>query len=234
MDGSPAALAVIEDHSRLGEYAGEYERWEDHLPGLLRRLRLPAHGAVQVGAHTGQEVAALSRCGFRRLVMMEPNQDHHPALRAQLELHHRAAGLPAPVGGHQPREIVRAAAGRERGRAVLHVTEYDQQASLLEPVSAVVTRQDTTPVIPVREVQHGCNVLVVDVQGAELEVLLGTDLGRLHLAVVEGSSVPRYHGGSTLEGIADYMHGQGWRRVASWPHARPNVVDVAWLAPSPR
>ncbi len=207
-------------------------RWEDELPALLRKLRLPVDGVVQVGAHTGQEVKALTRCGFRRLVMVEPNRDHTVALRAQLERHHAAARLAPPAGGHPPREVVLAAAGRERGQAVLHVTEYDQQASMLPPLPPlVVSRNDVTPVIPVREVQHGCNVLVLDVQGAELEVLAGADLDRLQLAVIEGSTWPRYDGGATVATIADYMRARGWQEVAVWAHKRPNVVDVAWLAP---
>jgi FkbM family methyltransferase len=206
-------------------------RWEQELPTLLRRLRLPVDGVVQVGAHTGQEVKALTRCGFRRLVMVEPNLDHTTALREQLK-HHAGARLPPPADGYPAREVVLAAAGRERGQAVLHVTEYDQQASMLPPLPPLtVSRNDVTPVIPVREVQHGCNVLVLDVQGAELEVLAGADLDRLHLAVIEGSTWPRYDGGATVATIADYMHARGWQQVAVWAHKRPNVVDVAWLAP---
>lgn len=227
-----SAPAAVGDDLRLGEFAGDYERWESGLPGLLNRLEVPARGVVQVGAHTGQEVAALARCGFGRLVMMEPNPDHIPELSGRLRAHLGAGDVPADEDGLLPWEIVRAAAGRERGRAVLHVTEYDQQSSLLAPVTPLtVTRRDITPVIPVREVQRGCNVLVVDVQGAELDVLIGTDLGRLDLAVVEGSTGARYRGGATLSAISDYMHAHGWRPVASWPHARPGVVDVAWLAP---
>lgn len=212
-------------------------RWEEQLPGLLSRLRLPADGVVQVGAHIGQEVEALTRCGFRRLVMMEPNRDHIAELRQQLERHHRTARLPAPGGGHEPREIVVAAAGRERGEASLHVTAWDQQASMLPPLLPLsarnaVVRQDTVPVLPVRDVQHGCNVLVVDAQGAELEVLAGTDLDRMRLAVIEGSTWARYRDGSTLDTIAEYMHAHGWRQVASWAHVRPHVADVAWLAPA--
>ena len=208
-------------------------RWEDQLPGLISRLELPTDGVVQVGAHVGQEVPALTRCGFRRLVMMEPNADHIPALRHQLHQHHRGAGLAAPADGLPAREVVLAAAGRERGQLVLHVTEYDQQASLLVPLLPMaVVRQDTIRVIPVHEVQAGCNVLVVDAQGAELEVLAGTDLSRLQLAVIEGSTWARYSGGATLETIADYMRSHGWRQVAAWAHVRPHVVDVAWLAPT--
>ncbi|MEU1727018.1 FkbM family methyltransferase [Nonomuraea sp. NPDC005692] len=209
-------------------------RWEDHLPDLLDKLGLPAEGAIQVGAHRGQEVEALTRCGFRRLVMMEPNGDHLPALREQLRLHHLAAGLPEPEHGHPAREVVAACAGRERGQATLNVTPYDKQSSMLPPLLPMaVVRQDVVPVIPVSEVQHGCNVLVVDAQGAELEVLAGTDLSRLRLAVVEGSVTARYSGGSTLDSIAEHMTAHGWREVAAWPHLRPGVVDVAWLAPWP-
>jgi FkbM family methyltransferase len=214
-------------------------RWEDQLAGLLRRLRLATDGVVQVGAHIGQEVEALTACGFRRLVMMEPNQDHTAALDDQLLRYHLAARLPEPEDGHLAREIVVAAAGRSRGEATLYVTEWDQQASMLPPLLPLsarnaVVRQDTIPVIPVREVQHGCNVMVVDAQGAELEVLAGTDLDRLDLAVIEGSTWARYSEGSTLETISDYMLAQGWRQVADWAHVRPNVSDLAWLAPSHR
>lgn len=210
--------------------------WEEELPGLLARLRLPTPGVVQVGAHVGQEVEPLTRCGFRRIVLMEPNQDHTDALSTQLRFHHEQAGLPAPEDGLTAREIVVAAAGRERGEATLYVTEWDQQASMLPPLLPLsarnaVVRQDIIDVIPVREIQHGCNVLVVDAQGAELEVLAGTDLDRLQLAVIEGSTDARYRNGSTLDTIAEYMEANGWRQVATWPHARPNVDDVAWLSP---
>ncbi len=150
----------------------------------------------------------------------------------QLHVHHRGAGLPEPRHGLPAHEVVLAAAGRERGQLVLHVTEYDQQSSLLMPLLPMaVIRQDTIAVLPVREVQAGCNVLVVDAQGAELEVLDGTDLTRLQLAVIEGSTWARYSGGATLDSIAAHMRAQGWRQVATWAHVRPHVVDVAWLAP---
>jgi FkbM family methyltransferase len=213
--------------------AGEKRvRWDEELPGLLGSLRLPAAGVVQVGAHVGQEVAMFSRCGFRRLVLMEPNRDHLPALHRQLADHHERALLPAPECGLPSREVVVAAAGRRRGWATLHVTEYDQQASVLPPLRPMsVVREDGTAVIPLREVQRGCNVLVVDAQGAELDVLAGADLDGLDLAVIEGSSWPRYDGGATLMSIAAFMRDRGWQPIASWAHARPNVVDVAWLAP---
>jgi FkbM family methyltransferase len=207
-------------------------RWEDQLPALISRLGLATDGVVQVGAHVGQEVQALTRCGFRRLVMVEPNLDHTMALQQQLRLHHLGAGLPEPAGGLPAREIVPAAAGRTRGQLVLHVTEYDQQASLLVPLLPMaVVRQDTIAVIPVHDVQAGCNVLVIDAQGAELDVLAGTDLTRLQLAVIEGSTWARYDGGATLESVGAYMRSQGWRQIAVWAHVRPHVVDVAWLAP---
>ena len=207
-------------------------RWEDQLPALMDRLELATDGLVQVGAHVGQEVAALTRCGFRRLVLMEPNPDHAAALWQQLQFHHLQARLPEPAAGLPAREMVLAAAGRERGELVLHVTENDQQASVLVPLLPMaVVRQDTIPVVPVREVQAGCNVLVIDAQGAELEVLAGADLTRLQLAVIEASTWARYQGGATLKSISDYMRSQQWRQIAIWAHVRPHVVDVAWLAP---
>ncbi|NLU80939.1 hypothetical protein HCA58_21790 [Micromonospora sp. HNM0581] len=130
---------------------------------------------------------------------------------------------------------MRAAAGRVRGRTVLHITEFDQQASPLPPLPPIsVVRQVPVDVVPVRDVQAGCNVIVVDAQGAELDVLAGTDLDQLDLAVIEGSARARYRGGATMRGIADHMGSRGWRPVAGWAHARPEVSDVAWLAPHAR
>ncbi|TDD84508.1 hypothetical protein E1293_12790 [Actinomadura darangshiensis] len=83
-----------------------------------------------------------------------------------------------------------------------------------------------------REVQHGCNVLVADVQGAELAVLEGTDLDRLDLAVIEGSTWARCTGGSTLDDIAAYIRDADWREVAVFRHSRPYVADVVWLSPA--
>lgn len=229
---SLATIVPVAD-VRLGSYEGEYERWEERLGGLMSALGVPSLGVIQVGAHLGQEIPALAACGFGRMVMMEPNPDLTEKLEARLAEY---AGAPAADDHSRPAwEVVRAAAGRERGRAVLHVTEYDQQSSLFAPmVSLVVQRKDITPVVPVREVQEGCNVLVADVQGAELEVLYGTDLDRIDLAVIEGSTLPRYRGGATLSAVADFMLTHGWRQVAEFPHARPGVSDVAWLAPRAR
>lgn len=204
-------------------------RWEQELPALLAELAIPTAGLVQVGAHTGQEVPALARCGFRRLVMMEPNLDHIDELRDRLHTYRplgEAGGLPA-------HEVVVAAAGARPGRTTLYVTEYDQQASALRPLPPLtIVRMDEIPVVPVRQVQQGCNVLVVDAQGSELEVLAGTDLERLDLAVIEGSTEARYASGATLDAIGDYMRTHGWREVAVWKHLRPHVADVAWLAPA--
>jgi FkbM family methyltransferase len=207
-------------------------RWEEQLPELLAEYDLPRDGVVQVGAHTGQEVGVFTRLGFRRLVMMEPNEDHLLRLAQRLREQHEAAGLPLPADGLPPREVVRAAAGRVAGQATLYVTEYDQQSSMLAPLGMAVTREVTIPVVPVSAVQAGCNLLVVDAQGAELDVLAGADLERFQLVVVEGSAEARYTGGSTVESIAGFLRQAGWRQVAVWAHVRPDVYDMAWLGPT--
>ena len=206
-------------------------RWEERLPELLDRVRLPRDGVVQVGAHVGQEVEAFTRLGFRRLVMMEPNQDHLPMLEERLRQHHEVAGLPAPADGLPAREVVQAAAGRSPGQATLYVTEYDQQSSMLSPLQRVVTREIDVPVVPVARVQAGCNLLVVDAQGAEVDVLAGADLDGFQMIVVEGSTCARYAGGATVDSIADFLRAAGWRQAAAWAHVRPEVYDLAWFSP---
>src|SRR5262245_44042936 len=132
-DASAPAMSSQANEDDAGRPTS-YVRWEQELPRLLRELRLLADGVVQVGAHTGQEVAALTRCGFRRLVLVEPNPDHVPSLDRELSAHHATARLAPPRGGHPPRQIVVAAAGRQHGQATLHITPYDQQASPFPPL----------------------------------------------------------------------------------------------------
>src|SRR5690606_34148961 len=124
-----------------------------------------------------QELPLYERCGFARIAWVEP----HPKLAAALV----ARGL----------DVQCCAVSSADGTATLHVTKWSQRSSLLAP-----TAFDVRKVVPVATKTldsldtDGCNVLVVDVQGAELDVVSSGSLARYDLIVVECRQPDHYQG----------------------------------------
>lgn len=182
-----------------------------NLPALVREHDIPTGGVLHVGANRGQEVDVYRRAGFGTIRLVEPI----PELAARLR---RLAGV----------QVIQAAAGR-RGERTLHVTDNDRYASLLPPQDRRVVARVTVPVIPVRDMQGGCSLLVVDAQGAEAEVLATADLPRLRMIVVETCTRRRYKGAALRGDVLGML--DGWRLVAEFRHRTPGVSDCVLVAP---
>lgn len=181
----------------------------DNLETVLDGI--PRHGVIHLGAHRGQEVLAYRAAGFGRIVLVEPNPRHHPHL----------AALPGVV-------VVKAAVG-ERGRATLHIPRWDTLASLQRPLGVGVRVEVRVDVVPVESVQDGCNVLVADIQGGEVDALRTANLDALDAVIVEASDVARYEDGATTATVFEFMDSAGWRYLGRWPHRGPGVWDVAFV-----
>lgn len=181
----------------------------DNLDTVLADV--PRVGVIHLGAHRGQEVPAYRAARFERIVLVEPNPRHHAHL----------AAIPDTV-------LVRAAVG-EPGRATLHVPRWDTLASLRMPIVHDVRMEVRVDVVRVADVQHGCNVLVADIQGGELDALRTADLDALDAVILECSDVARYEGGATTDDVTAFMLEAGWWMIGRYPHRGPGVWDVAWV-----
>lgn len=171
-------------------------------------------GVVHVGAHKGQEVAAYRRAGFGHIVLVEANPKLWPTLDRITNV-----------------TIERCAAGR-KGQAILHVTEWDERSSLLAPLKYPLVDKLTVPVVPLADMQTGCNVAVLDVQGSELDVLRTADLARLDAVVVEVCDRPRYTGAALRADVETFMTESGWVLTGTYGgHSAPDLVDQVWKAP---
>lgn len=177
----------------------------NELAGILTRHDIIPRGVIHVGANRGQEVPAYREL-FPRIKLVEPNPE-----------------LPLP----DDCEVIRKAVGGEYGEATLYIPKWDQAASVLRPVKRRVIRKLTVPVVPLRDIQGSCNVLVVDVQGAELEVLKSGDLERFDLIVVEVFPTRRYEGACVREEVMDYL--AAWELAAEFPHKVPTVSDLVYV-----
>lgn len=184
-----------------------FRHLDDALDGIART------GIVHAGAHKGQEVRDYRAARFRQITLIEPNPALWPALdRLGVTIHRCAAGLP--------------------GVATLHVTEWDERSSTLTPVDYPVATTLQVEVRAMSDLQQGCNVAVLDVQGAELEVLKSADLDRLDAVIVETSAVPRYHGAATRSDIAAYLIAAGWRHSSNWGGHSAGIIDEVWRHPT--
>lgn len=172
-------------------------------------------GVVHVGAHRGQEVAAYRAAGFRKIALIEPN----PTLAADL----------ARFGD---RVTVHQCAAGPAGTATLHVTEWDERSSLLAPETYPVVGALDVEVVPLADLQDGCNVAVLDCQGSELDVLRTAELDALDLVIVEMSDAPRYVGAATRDEIAEFLTGQGWRHTGTYGGHSAGIADETWRHPT--
>lgn len=182
---------------------------DEILPDIART------GVVHVGAHKGQEVGAYRAAGFRQITLVEPN----PALTADLER-------------FGDRVTIRQCAAGEAGRTQLNVTEWDERSSLLAPVDYPVSDRFEVDVVPLADLQVGCNVAVLDCQGSELDVLRTAALDELDVVIVEMSTDRRYHGAATRDEVAAFLTDQGWRHDGTYGGHSAGITDETWRHPT--
>lgn len=174
-----------------------------YLQQLMSDAGIPASGVIHVGAHRGQELPHYTE--FDKVVLVEPLPECAEHLRTI-----------DPFA-----EVIEAAVASHRDGATLHVTRFDQQSSILPPAKLPVDRAIRVQTLPLRAIQAlnpGCNVLVADCQGSELDVLRSGDLGALDMVIVETTAKARYQGGATRDDVLGFMLEAGWRRIAEYHH----------------
>jgi len=168
---------------------------------------------VDVGAHQGQfSIFASVRFPRATLCAIEPLAEPRARLERVLE------GKPGLT-------VIPAAASRFRGNAVFHVAQASDSSSLLEMTSAnrrAFRHGDEDRVVevwtaPLDELLDGVVLarpclLKVDVQGGELDVLVGAEstLLRVDEALVECSFVELYRGQALAGEVVSHMCDQGF------------------------
>lgn len=164
---------------------------------LLREYR-PQH-VVWVGAHEGEEVGHVLGAGVPRLTLVEPI----PRLAAKLR-----ARFPTV-------EVVQAACSDRTGTATLHIPARTNMATLVGPTHGPGSTID----VPTRRLDDICpdaDAAVIDVQGAEFDVLAAAPWDTLRLLMVETCTIddptlsPRY------DLMVTYMRGRGFVEVAQF------------------
>jgi FkbM family methyltransferase len=194
-------------------HRGDYRGVKPHaifasLADLLTEHDVPRGCVLHVGAHLGQEVPIYEAAGFARIVAVEPL----PSAAAVL----RERGV----------EVIEAAVSRRPGPLRLFETPWDQQSSILRPTNFDVRRTHRVEAVTLDDLPPA-DLLVVDVQGAEADVLTSGALVA-SLVIVEMCTEQRYRRAAKPRHVHSLLRAAGYRRVVRrWHNA--TIYDAAYV-----
>lgn len=78
------------------------------------------------------------------------------------------------------------------------------------------------------EIEEGFNVLVLDVQGASIDVLETGNLTDFSVIICETSKSPRYVRERTYDEVVEYLMSRGFKFVKHYQHAHYDIYDLVF------
>ncbi len=205
------------------------------LAGLCERFGVEIRGLIHLGAHEGQELTSYRKIGQFPVTLVEAHPEIFQRLIANIS---DAADVFA----------VHAAVTDRDGLVTLHVSAHDQSSSVL-PIGAMqrlipTTVEQGTIEVPGRSLDslfgewrsrsHEAalaNVMVSDIQGAELLALSGAGetLPQFDAIILEVSFDDLYAGCAQVEEIDQFMGAAGFERIATVSTWHPSWSDAFYL-----
>lgn len=176
----------------------------------IKKYNIKPSGVVHVGAHFGQEVPEYKRMGAKKIILIEPQAHCIDRLNKLQDV-----------------TVVHSACGSVIGEMTMYTSDQNegQSNSLLRPKlhekqhpEIKFTGSITVPVVPLDMIAPAdCDMLVMDVQGYELEVLRGAQesLKNFKWVYTEVNRDETYEGCARVEEIDAFL--SDFQRVeTSW------------------
>jgi FkbM family methyltransferase len=201
---------------------------------LLARLApagLGLHRLVHVGAHLGQERHRYEALGYRDILWIEGAPDVHARLAESLAAHQQERARQG-LAKVQHRSVCALLTDRDGDEAALREFSNDGMSSSI--FAATATLKERWPELGetgrlqtartrtldglLAELGLGpVDLLVVDVQGAELLVLKGAvqTLAQVKAVVSEVSTQALYDGGVLFDELRDFLRGHGFEAMSA-------------------
>ena len=163
---------------------------------------LPSHKKVlHIGGHLGLEAKF-----YNDVVFVEPIPKYANFLRES---------------GHKV--IEGAICGDE-----IFLTSYDQASSVLMPLEHKVIDRIKVKNYSLNDINDGSyDLLVLDVQGSELNVLKSGDLNFKYI-IVEASVNPRYNGAGDKSNIEEFLILNGYTKINEFQHGKHDIFDLVF------
>ena len=188
------------------------------IAALCRAHRITPRGIAHVGAHEGREWAEYRRMGADTVLFIEAN----PAVFARLAAN--LAGEPGAI-------LANCAIAAQSGPVILHVTSSDQSSSILplhrhRNYYPTIVETETLAIegktldgllAELRLPPERFNMLNIDIQGAEMQALIGATnlLPHIEAINIEVNFEELYEGCSEVDELDDFLAAHGFRRVAT-------------------
>lgn len=186
------------------------------LAAAIREHEVVVHGVLHVGAHTGQEMRLYEELGARTVVWVEANPAVIPRLKARVEPHGHIV-LEALLADEAGREVDFRVTNNELSSSMLPLGTHAAEHPEIVVAEHVRLTTDTLDALVARHSLDGLglDLLVLDVQGAELEVLRGGvgSLPAFDAVCLEVNEQPLYEGCALLPEVEAFLAEAGFERA---------------------
>ncbi len=187
---------------------------------LLRGLGRPFANVVQVGANLGQEITAFERYGLEWAIMIEPLDEAFGKLCKRAEERPRyipVQALCSSLDGVRHEFFV--ASNKGQSSSFLKPTRHKLEYPKIEFPNTIQLVSTTLDAVLARVLKDHPELaldqldsLMIDVQGAELKVLMGAAVLLQHTRYVFTEvSYDLYEGGATLDDLQGFLRGFGFQ-----------------------
>lgn len=204
--------------------------------GLLVDHGVDLKGILHIGAHYGEEAQHYREYVGENVIWIEGHPTYAAVLSANPQLGDQLAHeacLSDTSGSNVEFFVTKDEYASSLLRPALH-QEYNPHAPTTHSIQvATITYPDFLAALPadIQARHNDCNVLVLDVQGAEMKVLtgMGDRVFQFDAIAAEYSTVEFYEGGARLEELDELLN-PSFDRVFPDPEAFPGVhADALYI-----
>ncbi|MEG4249229.1 FkbM family methyltransferase [Microcoleus sp. Pol10D4] len=202
------------------------------LQKLCQQYSIPPRGIIHIGAHEGQEMQEYQMMGAEKVLFVEANPSVFERLKAHI------AGIPNVW-------LANCAISNQNGTVNLRVNSHDMSSSILPlklhkeiypgmvEVNQVTVQSKTLDSLmqesPLNSSEF--NILVIDIQGAELLALQGAreTLKYIDAISTEVNCEELYEGCALIDQVDDFLRVYGFQRVAVATPSHPSWGDAFYV-----
>ena len=225
-------LAVNERH--LAKFTKKNQGIEIYF-SELEKLQIQLNGVIHVGAHQGQEVINYRKLGISPIVLIEAN----PKL---------VKGLHEKFDTESDIEIIEGAISDTKGKVTFNIASFDQSSSLLNlkkhaelypkitytdaiEVETFTLNQCIADLSKQRSDVSKANLLMMDIQGAELMALRGgvKILEQIDAIQLEVNYAELYEGCPSIWDIDAFLKPLGFIRYETNTPSSPDWGDALYV-----
>ncbi|MCL2925246.1 MAG: FkbM family methyltransferase [Trichodesmium sp. MAG_R04] len=181
-----------------------------HPLRIIQNLKLPKPiGIIHVGAHIGQEFPAYKAAQVKACVYIEPIPEIFDRLKAKIgktPMHFPVQALCSDVSNEEVPFNVSSSSQSSSMFLMGKVAELYPHHRYVRQIKMTTTTLDE--IIYSKFAAHKFDLLVMDAQGAELKILMGSNKllkDQIKYVYAEVSEFPLYQGGCTFEEVTSYL-----------------------------